>query len=90
MYALVHNLIRAVMVEAARRQGVEAERLSFADALRWLRDTPDDATATIKVNPDRPGRAEPRAVKRRPKQYRRLVEPRAEWKKRVLGITDAA
>lgn len=90
MYALVHNLIRAVMVEAARRQSVEAERLSFVDALRWLRDTPDEATPTIKVDPDRPGRAEPRAVKRRPKEYRRLVEPRAEWKKRVLGQEDAA
>jgi hypothetical protein len=90
VYALVHNLIRAVMVEAAGRQGVEAERLSFVDALRWLRDAPDDAMPALKVNPARPGRAEPRAVKRRPKGYRRLVEPRAEWKKRVLGQEDAA
>ena len=34
VFRLVYNLVRAVMLEAARRQGVEASRISFADALR--------------------------------------------------------
>jgi len=36
MYALVYNLIRLVMLEGSRRQGVAVERISFADAARWL------------------------------------------------------
>jgi hypothetical protein len=33
---------------------------------------------------DRPGRCEPRCVKRRPKQYRRLAKPRAEARAELL------
>ena len=33
VFALVYNLVRAVMVEASHRQQVPVERLSFADAL---------------------------------------------------------
>jgi hypothetical protein len=33
---------------------------------------------------DRPGRCEPRCVKRRPKQYRRLQKPRAEARAELL------
>ena len=33
VFALVYNLVRAVMVEASRRQKVPVERISFADAL---------------------------------------------------------
>ena len=33
----------------------------------------------------RPGRIEPRAVKRRPKEYDRLMEPRAQARARLLG-----
>jgi Transposase DDE domain len=33
----------------------------------------------------RPGRCEPRAVKRRPKEYDRLMEPRAQARARLLG-----
>lgn len=35
MLAIVYNLMRLVMLEAARRQGVQTDRISFADALRW-------------------------------------------------------
>jgi hypothetical protein len=38
----------------------------------------------IVVNPDRPDRLEPRAVKRRPKEYDRLTRPRAELRRRLL------
>ena len=33
VFALVYNLVCAVMVEASHRQQVPVERLSFADAL---------------------------------------------------------
>lgn len=36
MFLLVYNLVRMVMLEAARRQEVPVERISFVDALRWL------------------------------------------------------
>ena len=34
VYAIVYNLVRLVMKEAARRQRVAVERISFIDALR--------------------------------------------------------
>src|SRR5205823_12548911 len=37
MFVVVYNLVRRVIAEAAQRQGVEANRISFVDALRWLR-----------------------------------------------------
>ena len=37
VYCLVYNLVRAVMVRAARRQDTTPDRISFIDALRWLR-----------------------------------------------------
>jgi hypothetical protein len=49
-----------------------------ADALRWLGDSqrPKPMPRWV-VNPFRPGRVEPRAVKRRPKAYARLSKPRS-------------
>jgi hypothetical protein len=84
MYMLVYNLIRLVMLEAAKAQGVPVERISFVDAARWLAEAVHgDAPLRLRVNPHRPGRVEPRAVKRRPKQYPRLNRPRAELRKRL-------
>jgi hypothetical protein len=42
MYALVYNLVRLVMCEAASHQGVPVERISFVDAVRWLAEAVDD------------------------------------------------
>jgi hypothetical protein len=39
-FAIVYNLVRLVMLEASRRQGVASERISFVDALRWLSSSP--------------------------------------------------
>lgn len=36
MFAIAYNLVRLVMIESARRQGLPVERISFTDALRWL------------------------------------------------------
>ena len=91
MYALTYNLVRMVMAEASRRQGVDVERISFADALHWLLEAePDTEMSRLKVNPDRSGRCEPRVVKRRPKQFPHMMKPRSELRKRLLGKKVAA
>ena len=80
-FRLVYNLVRVVMLEAADRQAVEVDRVSFADALRWLRHArPGDVMPRLLVNPRRPARIEPRAVKRRPKAYQRLSAPREQYR----------
>jgi hypothetical protein len=84
MYALAYNLVRVTMCRAANGQGVEADRVSFIDALRWLRDAePGEEMPELVVNPWRPGRSEPRCKKRRPKQYDLMRLPRAELRKRL-------
>ncbi len=70
VYAMVYNMVRLVMTEAARRQEVAADRISFVDALRWLLDSKaGDKLVPLKVNPDRSGRVEPRVRERRPKEF---------------------
>ena len=82
MYALAYNLVRVTMCQAAGRQGVEADRVSFIDALRWLRGAEEgEEMPELVVNPRRPGRYEPRVRKRRPKQYPVMKKPRAELRK---------
>jgi Transposase DDE domain len=91
MFAVVYNLVRRVMQEASRRQGVGPGRISFVDAWRWLRQArPGEALPRLRVNPERPGRVEPRARKRRPKEYDLLTKPRAELRKALLGKRRAA
>ena len=84
MFALAYNLVRSVMAESARRQGAAPERVSLADAVRWLggSDGGEDASVLL-INPSRPGRVEPRVVKRRPKKYYRMTKPRADLRKEL-------
>jgi hypothetical protein len=91
VYALVYNLTRLVMIEAAVRQQVAAKRVSFIDALRWLaqacqRITPLELT----VNPRRLGRQEPRVRKRRPKNYPLMTKPRPHLRKQLYTKRVAA
>jgi hypothetical protein len=52
MFTIVYNLVRLVMLKSSRRQKVPLERISFIDALRWLRDTPAEELLTqLVVNP---------------------------------------
>lgn len=91
MFAAVYNLVRIVMLEAARRQEVEADRISFKDALTWLRH--GDAQAplpALAVNPWRPGRLDPRVRKRRPKQFPLMQRPRAVLRKALLSKGEIA
>jgi hypothetical protein len=91
MFAVAYNLVRLVMLEASGRQGVPPERISFADALRWLRTAaPGTPLPRLVVNPDRRHRVEPRVVKRRPKGYSRLTCPRRTRRKRLASNTHAA
>ena len=91
MFAMAYNLVCAVIYDAADHQGVEPDRISFVDALRWLRTwEPGKALIPLIVNPTRRGRVEPRVVKRRPKQYKLMTEPRDVLRKRLLEKKDAA
>ena len=82
VFCLIYNLVRCVMLEAARRQDVPVSRISFADALYWMRYArPGDRLPALKVNPLRPNRVEPRSKKRRAKQYDLMNKPRSELRK---------
>ncbi len=84
MYAVAYNLVRVTMCTAAGRQGVVADRVSFIDALRWLRGAEaGEEMPELVVNPWRPERSEPRCRKRRPKQFDLMRVPRAELRKRL-------
>lgn len=77
VFCLVYNLVRAVMLEASRRQEVPVARISFADVLHWIRHArPGDELPIFVVNPLRPNRIEPRCKKRRPKEYDLMSKPR--------------
>jgi hypothetical protein len=88
MFVIVYNLVRRVMVEASLQQAVEPDRISFVDALRWLRAArPGEKLPRLKVNQERRGRVEPRVRKRRPKQYDLMNQPRSVLRDRLLHQT---
>jgi hypothetical protein len=85
MFALAYNLVRLIVCQAAEQQGVPPDRISFVDALRWLRLwEPTRELIELLVHPSRPGRFEPRVTKRRPKNYRRMTQPRKTLRNRML------
>ena len=90
LFVVAYNLVRRVIVEAARRQEVAANRISFVDALRWLRQAKrGEDVPRLKVNAERPGRYEPRVRKRRPKQYDLMRKPRAVLRAALLNQASA-
>jgi hypothetical protein len=77
VFALVYNLVRLLMLEAAARQNVEPDRISFADVLGWIATMrPGMKMPRFIVNPRRPDRVEPRVKKRRPKSFDLMNRPR--------------
>jgi hypothetical protein len=98
MHFLVHNLVRRLMLEAARKHRVPLERVSFAGSLATARRYSEAllqartqrqrqqltkellAVLAADLVPERPGRREPRAVKRRPKPYPRLMRHRHSYR----------
>jgi hypothetical protein len=86
IYALVYNLARMVMLAGSEAQGVPLARVSFVDALRWLAQACNRQTElTLRINPHRPNRIEPRVKKRRPKQYDLMNQPRRQLKQLLLA-----
>jgi hypothetical protein len=80
VFLLVYNLIRLVMLHAAGAQQVNVNRLSFADALAWLRLGDLRAAPSLKVNPLRAARLEPRVIKRQKKEFPYMTRPRSEYR----------
>jgi hypothetical protein len=78
VYLLVYNLIRLAMLNSAAEQGLPVNRISFVDAMRWLAARLQGLAGSRKLlsNPHRPGRRQPRVIRRRMKEYDLLVEPR--------------
>ena len=80
-----------MILEAAHRQNVPIEQSSFVDAVRGLAETvASQAPLQLRVNPHRPGRAEPRVKKRRPTQIDLMNQPRHVLRKRLPNKTHAA
>lgn len=98
MHLLVHNLVRRLMLESARRANVPLSRISFAGALavarrygeallqartkRQRNQLVQEVYRVLAADlvPDRPGRKEPRAQKRRPKPYPLLTCHRSRFR----------
>ena len=88
VFCLVYNLVRLVMLEGAQRQSVAVTRISFADALKWMRHArPGRQMPMLLVNADRPGRLEPRAVKRRWNKYPKLTRRRGRPGSKTQDLT---
>ena len=84
VYALVYNLIHCVMCRAAAARGVAPCRISFIDAVRWLLSSgPEQTLSDLIVNPHRPDRHEPRAIKDRQDTYTKMSRPRKQMRKEL-------
>lgn len=86
VYCLVYNLVRRVMLRAAKQQGTTPDRVSFLDALRWLLSeaaTPGADVAPLVINPRRDGRHEPRVIKDLQDTYRKMTLPRKQMRRRL-------
>ena len=96
VYLLAYNLIRLMMAQAAVLAACLPRTLSFKHTVQvWLawvqRGQTLDADVTSQLFViiaqqhvgDRPDRIEPRAVKRRPKPYPILTEPRTKARQRI-------
>lgn len=85
MAALVYNLVRLVMIEAARQQHTSVRAISFIDALRWLAHAIWHLPPLrLAINRPRPQRYEPRVRKRRPKEFDLMNRPRCQLRQELL------
>lgn len=98
VYMLAYNLVRLLMAQAAAHAGVLPRQLSFKHTLQvwmawsqrqFLSESPEDTAglfsliAQIRVG-NRPGRVEPRLVKRRPKPFSRLQTTRQKARENIM------
>ncbi|WP_146574674.1 transposase, partial [Botrimarina hoheduenensis] len=99
-HVLAYNLIRTVMAQAASEHALQPRSISFKGAMQTLEafrpviaccsrlrheayERLLDCIAAHAVG-DRPGRFEPRQVKRRPKRFQWMMLPRHETKLQLL------
>jgi DDE family transposase len=97
VYMLAYNLVRLLMAQAALNANVRPRQISFKHTLQmwvawsqqqFLSEAMEDTTelfeviAQIRVG-NRPGRIEPRAIKRRPKAFPRLQTSRRTARARI-------
>ena len=89
---LAYNLIRLLMAESAKQADLLPRQLSFKHSLQlWLAWNHGESPGFDEENlcvlygliaqqrvGNRPGRIEPRAIKRRPKAYPLLTKPRPQ------------
>ncbi len=101
VYFLAYNLIRLLMCEAALQAEILPRQISFKHTLQvwvaWIRHpweaTGDGQTAQLYILiaeqrvGTRLGKLEPRAVKRRPKPYPRLIN-RERWHVKTFESMD--
>jgi hypothetical protein len=98
IHVAVYNLVRAMMMLAAKTYPTDPTRLSFKATMGFIRQWAPVLAATTsraakrdlidvllyyiaqQIVPYRPNRVEPRALKRRPKNYQRLTQPRHEFR----------
>jgi hypothetical protein len=102
VHLLAYNLIRTVMAQAASLYNLSPREISFKGAIQSLNAFQDkilllperttelyeallQGIASHRIG-NRPGRCEPRAVKRRPKSFPRLTEPRKIARSRLAPI----
>lgn len=98
VHLLAYNLLRALLGEAARQAQVAPRTLSFKAALQalltqgallWLSEPGSSVIQALLARladervGNRPGRCEPRAIKRRPKPRALLNQPRAVARRRL-------
>jgi Transposase DDE domain len=89
VFALMDHLSRLGMLQAARRQQVDLDRVRLIDAARWLAAARDNEPLSwLVVPPHRPARYAPRVRKRRPKPYPLRQTPRKELRKLWANNTD--
>ena len=97
VYLLAYNLIRLLMAQSARLADVLPRQLSFKHTLQlWLAWSQKAQVVGVQADEgilfmliaqkrigNRPGRVEPRAIKRRPKSFQLLMEKRALLRERI-------
>lgn len=93
VYFLANNLIRLLMAQAAVEHDLLPRQLSFKHTVQiWntyfllekALDDPMFALIAKRLVGNRPGRMEPRAIKRRPKPYKLLMIPRSEARQDIM------
>lgn len=91
MFLIAYNIIRLIMLRSALQQGVVPDRISFIDTVRWLcSEASAEWVPDLLINPDRPGRYQPRVIKRAKDKYPRMTRPREQYHTKHLENIELA